>query len=411
MGRMNPRRSTGSNVSTTDLRSMSKQLTGEVLAQPGSTQRFAPSPLQNINPDFIGSSFLPSSVANPFAGALQYQRAPGANYLNYETMGQNVGGPLLQPQPPANFVPPGTQPEVIRQYPDGTPVGDEEEDLDLTDATQDQILENINKARIAQGQEPFESIEEFQADLRQNIGNIIGGEGGFNPFGGMAGMGPMYAAEGGIASLEPQGMFLGGLMGAIGQGAAAAGGALAQGASALGGAAAKGLGSLKDIALKGMQNYNANTAAGGIGGLSGKRIEDMTREELIELIKTGKKPSGGLGADLKTIGNAVTDFTKGRPSGGTAALNQMGDLSMLGYAGGGDVDFPRMNGPISGPGTETSDDIPAMLSDGEFVVNAKAVRGIGKLEGANQSKEEQRREGARMMYALQRAGEKAMRKA
>ena len=52
-----------------------------------------------------------------------------------------------------------------------------------------------------------------------------------------------------------------------------------------------------------------------------------------------------------------------------------------------------------------------MLSDGEFVVNAKAVRGIGKLEGANQSKEEQRREGARMMYALQRAGEKAMRKA
>ena len=79
--------------------------------------------------------------------------------------------------------------------------------------------------------------------------------------------------------------------------------------------------------------------------------------------------------------------------------------------GGGDGDFPRMNGPISGPGTETSDDIPAMLSDGEFVVNAKAVRGIGRLEGAGKSKEEQRREGARMMYALQRAGEKAMRKA
>ena len=367
-------------------------------------------PSLRVNPATAQSAFL-GNMANPFAGSFQLQRMPGAQYANYERMAPNIGGPLTAPQVPAGFVPAGTQPETIRVYPDGTPVGDEEEDLDLTDATQDQILENINKARIAQGQEPFESIEEFQADLRQNIGNIIGGEGGFNPFGGMAGMGPMYAAEGGIASLEPQGMFLGGLMGAIGQGAAAAGGALAQGASALGGAAAKGLGSLKDIALKGMQNYNANTAAGGIGGLSGKRIEDMTREELIELIKTGKKPSGGLGADLKTIGNAVTDFTKGRPSGGTAALNQMGDLSMLGYAGGGDVDFPRMNGPISGPGTETSDDIPAMLSDGEFVVNAKAVRGIGKLEGAGKSKEEQRREGARMMYALQRAGEKAMRKA
>lgn len=398
---------------TQQLRELSKQRTKEVLNQPGSIQRFAPSPLAQINPDFARTtSFLPPSMANPFAASMQQQRTPGAQYVNYETMAPNIGGPLQAPQVPAGFVPAGTQPETIRVYPDGTPVGDEEEDLDLTDAIQDQILENINKARIAQGQEPFESIEEFQEDLRQNIGNIIGGEGGFNPFGGMAGMGPMYAAEGGIASLEPQGMFLGGLMGAIGRGAAAAGGALAQGAGALGGAAAKGLGSLKDIALKGMQNYNANmAAAGGIGGLSGKRIEDMTREELIELIKTGKKPSGGLGADLKTIGNAITDFTKGRPPGGTAALNQMGDLSMLEYAGGGDVDFPRMNGPISGPGTETSDDIPAMLSDGEFVVNAKAVRGIGKLEGAGKSKEEQRREGARMMYALQRAGEKAMRKA
>jgi len=82
-------------------------------------------------------------------------------------------------------------------------------------------------------------------------------------------------------------------------------------------------------------------------------------------------------------------------------------------AGGGfsDEDFQRMNGPISGPGTETSDDIPAMLSDGEFVVNAKAVRGMGSLGGANQSKEDQRREGARMMYALHRAGWQAMKRA
>ena len=46
-------------------------------------------------------------------------------------------------------------------------------------------------------------------------------------------------------------------------------------------------------------------------------------------------------------------------------------------AGGGDVSFPRMNGAIYGPGTETSDDIPAMLSDGEFVMTARAVRGAG----------------------------------
>ena len=92
-------------------------------------------------------------------------------------------------------------------------------------------------------------------------------------------------------------------------------------------------------------------------------------------------------------------------------FNDGGIASLSGYADGDMVeDFPRMNGPISGPGTETSDDIPAMLSDGEFVVNAKAVRGIGRMNGANKSKEEQRREGARMMYQLQRAGEQAMRR-
>ena len=84
-------------------------------------------------------------------------------------------------------------------------------------------------------------------------------------------------------------------------------------------------------------------------------------------------------------------------------------LDNLRFADGGSTNFPRKNGQISGPGTERSDDIPAMLSDGEFVVNAKAVRGIGSLmsSGKPKSKAEQRREGARAMYALQSAGEKA----
>ena len=37
----------------------------------------------------------------------------------------------------------------------------------------------------------------------------------------------------------------------------------------------------------------------------------------------------------------------------------------------------RMGGPSEGPGTETSDDIPAMLSDGEFVMTASANKGLG----------------------------------
>ena len=65
-------------------------------------------------------------------------------------------------------------------------------------------------------------------------------------------------------------------------------------------------------------------------------------------------------------------------------------------AGGQMESFPRRTGYIAGPGTETSDDIPAMLSDGEFVMNAKAVRGAG-----NGSREQ----GVRNMYSMMRAFE------
>jgi hypothetical protein len=53
--------------------------------------------------------------------------------------------------------------------------------------------------------------------------------------------------------------------------------------------------------------------------------------------------------------------------------------------------FPRKTGPINGPGTGTSDSIPAMLSDGEFVFTAKAVRNMGNGS---------RRKGAARMYKM-----------
>jgi hypothetical protein len=67
---------------------------------------------------------------------------------------------------------------------------------------------------------------------------------------------------------------------------------------------------------------------------------------------------------------------------------------IAGLKKGGTPKFPRKNGAINGPGTETSDDIPAMLSDGEFVFTAKAVRGLGKGS---------RRLGAKRMYAMMKA--------
>jgi hypothetical protein len=45
-------------------------------------------------------------------------------------------------------------------------------------------------------------------------------------------------------------------------------------------------------------------------------------------------------------------------------------------------------GPVSGPGTGTSDSIPAMLSNGEFVMKAKAVKayGLDFMNSINQMK-------------------------
>jgi hypothetical protein len=81
------------------------------------------------------------------------------------------------------------------------------------------------------------------------------------------------------------------------------------------------------------------------------------------------------------------------------------------YKEGGNVDsamFVRMSGDIDGPGSEVSDDIPAMLSDGEFVMTGRAVRGAGAFDMKNKngvltltpSQEEDRDRGTDLMYEM-----------
>jgi len=67
-------------------------------------------------------------------------------------------------------------------------------------------------------------------------------------------------------------------------------------------------------------------------------------------------------------------------------------------AKGGEM-FPRKTGSINGPGTETSDDVPAMLSDGEFVMTARAVRGLG--DGS-------RKQGIKKMYDMMKNFERSV---
>ena len=100
-------------------------------------------------------------------------------------------------------------------------------------------------------------------------------------------------------------------------------------------------------------------------------------------------------AGLSTGGGGGTLQDTYSPFGGSDFDNDGGSLQSSFNAGGiaslRSGGYPRRTGQISGPGTATSDSIPAMLSDGEFVMTAKAVRGAGKGD---------RRAGAKRMYAL-----------
>ena len=68
------------------------------------------------------------------------------------------------------------------------------------------------------------------------------------------------------------------------------------------------------------------------------------------------------------------------------------------YASGGIADL-QSGGAANGPGTGTSDSIPARLSDGEFVMTAEAVRNMGNGS---------RKKGTRKMYDLMNNLERRM---
>ena len=118
----------------------------------------------------------------------------------------------------------------------------------------------------------------------------------------------------------------------------------------------------------------ANTPSMGVGGIGLTALPGLTALDT---------PSMGVGGFGLTAAPGLTAYMN---QGGIAGLAQGG--------------YPRRNGQISGPGTEKSDSIPAMLSDGEFVLTAKAVR------GADPTGKGSRRAGAKQMYKLMHQLEK-----
>lgn len=76
-----------------------------------------------------------------------------------------------------------------------------------------------------------------------------------------------------------------------------------------------------------------------------------------------------LGLDGKNTSSTHTVYEKVVPARASGGLVQR-------FAAGGQA-FRRMVGRISGPGTGTSDSVPAMLSNGEYVIRAASVRKYG----------------------------------
>jgi hypothetical protein len=111
--------------------------------------------------------------------------------------------------------------------------------------------------------------------------------------------------------------------------------------------------------------YTAMMAAGLIPGLLGEKEEE-------EYVDTNVYP-GDFGqlrhlaaANTYSPGSNIVPFSLAK--GGIVNLKEGG----FPYA-----TAKRAEGGVTGPGTGTSDDVPAYLSDGEFVVTAKAVKNAG----------------------------------
>ena len=152
--------------------------------------------------------------------------------------------------------------------------------------------------------------------------------------------------------------------------------------------------------------FGARNRATGLGALQttyGSMLQNqrdaMAKQKEILANKPpgeGNYPGGqvSIQGGFDEYGNLYGSMPYHYGKGPTPDMQGPNKRGIAGLAQGG---YPRRNGQISGPGTEKSDSIPAMLSDGEFVMTAKAVRGAGKGS---------RRAGAKQMYKLMHQLEK-----
>lgn len=124
-----------------------------------------------------------------------------------------------------------------------------------------------------------------------------------------------------------------------------------------------------------LQDAIEQSVAGGLDTMVNSIVEgtatakDAVRAFAFDVINSIRKVVQQL-----LVQKAIQSFFGAFGGGGTGGL--AGLLGGGGYATGGLVKAAT-GGYIRGPGTTTSDSIPALLSDQEYVLNAEAVKGIG----------------------------------
>mgnify|MGYP003132010864 FL=1 len=151
----------------------------------------------------------------------------------------------------------------------------------------------------------------------------------------------------------------------------------------------------------------------GVGGLMKPRRRDKGKRNASRLIKLQEiaRRRGKIMPSSGAMGGVMSDREMDQFLNSSLGQMYMGGPVMA-YAKGGNVseeEFKKKSGKINGPGTETSDDIPAMLSDGEFVFKSQSVRGAGAFDMNKKrggiielvpNKEESRERGTDLMYEM-----------
>ena len=137
--------------------------------------------------------------------------------------------------------------------------------------------------------------------------------------------------------------------------------------------------------LGGLGGMAGGFPGGGLGlgltGLLAKAVYDDTKSRAGGLAQTPQVMMDQLGRYQlsKELGTGGTRGEFGL--GPKPAVLDVEGAGRQAFAVGGVAELDlREGGESIGPGTGTSDDIPAMLSDGEFVMTAKATRGAGAYD-------------------------------